>query len=98
MEEKEDISTLALHALARRERRLLAGATSSWAVFLSSSLTSVLQLLSAWVVCLALLAPGKASHPRHKRLAPRDEASDPAVSHAVVLQHQHPDQLHCSGS
>ena len=95
--EKMDISTWELHALARRERRLLAAATSSssWAAFSPFSSTWVLPLL-ACVVCWGLLVPDKECRLQHKRLAPRDEASP--LSHAEVLDHQHLDQLHCSGS
>ena len=95
--ERRDISTLVLHALAMRERRLLAVATSSSssAAFLSSSSTWVQPLL-AWVVCWVQSVPYKEFHPQRKQLVPHDEASP--LSHAVVLQHQHLDQLHCSGS
>ena len=93
--EKVDISTWELHALARKGTRLLAVATSSSAAFSSFSLTWLLPLL-ACVVCWVLLVLDKEFRPQHKQLAPRDEASPP--SHAEVLQHQHLDQLHCSGS
>ena len=93
--EKMDISTWELRALARRERRLLAVAISSWAAFSSFSSTWLLPLLVC-VVCWVLLEPDKEFRPQHKRLEPRGEASP--TSHVEVLQHQHLDQLHCSGS
>ena len=93
--EKMDISIWELRALARRERTLLAVATSSWAAFSSFSLTSVLPLL-ACVVCWVSLVPDKEYRPQCKRMVPHDEAS--LLSLVVVVQHQHLDRLHCSGS